>query len=611
MYAIKVSAQQEEHEEPWQLQEAASAENDEAFQERQSLMRRRLDLNTADIGELERTGLFPPPLARQLLDYRNALGPLLSIYELQAVPGLDLSLIRRMLPYVRAGDGIEGRPSWKAVMREGAHTFLVRYARGAEQPASYAGSRDKIMWRYRYRYPGRVSWGLVGEKDAGEQLFRGAQRWGFDHYGFHLFLERSGKLKAVALGDYTVNMGQGLIQWHGLSFGKSGAVMQFMRQGEVLRPYASAGEFYFYRGAGATLQLGRAQFTGFVSRRALDRSATGASLTASGYHRTIAEQSAKGNVVQYTGGSVLRWPLPRGHVALNLLAHRFSEPFVKGDKLYQLHYPEGSTFVQAGGDYAVGWRQLHCFGEAAADKNGGVAFLQGVIAALGKHADIGMLYRYESPGYRPWYANAFGERTTAGNESGLYMAAQLSWGKAWQFSAWCDVYRFPWIAYGAKAPEEGADGYCALRWQADKASVLSLAYRFESGAQEDTLAATGQYRWRLNADFTLSPDFSMRCRAETGPFAWMCHYQWRWSPGTWRITAGCTRFETTGKSAVFLTGQGFPGDNTLARFAGSGWAWTVQVQGRFARSFSWLCGWRRSAGEQGGGGIQAQLQWTR
>jgi hypothetical protein len=58
----------------------------------------------------------------------------------------------------------------------------------------------------------------------------------------------------LALGDYTVNLGQGLIQWQGLAFGKSAEVTSIKRQSAVLQPYRSAGEFYFYRGAGITLQ---------------------------------------------------------------------------------------------------------------------------------------------------------------------------------------------------------------------------------------------------------------------------------------------------------------------------------------------------------------------
>ena len=65
---------------------------------------------------------------------------------------------------------------------------------------------------------------------------------------------RSESFKALALGDFTVNMGQGLIQWQSLAFKKSVDVMGVKRQSAVLRPYNSAGEFNFHRGAGITIK---------------------------------------------------------------------------------------------------------------------------------------------------------------------------------------------------------------------------------------------------------------------------------------------------------------------------------------------------------------------
>ncbi|MBL0144814.1 MAG: hypothetical protein IPP48_02690 [Chitinophagaceae bacterium] len=61
---------------------------------------------------------------------------------------------------------------------------------------------------------------MLGEKDAGEQFFKGNQKQGFDFYSTHLFARNIGIVKALALGDFTVNMGQGLTQWQSLAFKK-------------------------------------------------------------------------------------------------------------------------------------------------------------------------------------------------------------------------------------------------------------------------------------------------------------------------------------------------------------------------------------------------------
>ncbi len=73
-----------------------------------------------------------------------------------------------------------------------------------------------------------------------------------------------GNIKALALGDFTVNMGQGLIQWQSLAFKKSVDVMGVKRQSTVLRPYNSAGEYNFNRGAGITFRKGKIETTCFA-----------------------------------------------------------------------------------------------------------------------------------------------------------------------------------------------------------------------------------------------------------------------------------------------------------------------------------------------------------
>ena len=60
-------------------------------------------------------------------------------------------------------------------------------------------------------------------------------------------------------------MGQGLIQWQSLAFKKSMEIMGVKRQSAILRPYHSAGEFYFHRGAGITIKKGKIEATVFAS----------------------------------------------------------------------------------------------------------------------------------------------------------------------------------------------------------------------------------------------------------------------------------------------------------------------------------------------------------
>ena len=120
----------------------------------------------------------------------------------------------------------------------------------------YAGSRNKILLRYKYQYKTELQYGIVAEKDAGEGGLKTFQN-PFDFTSFHFFKRSNGLLKSLAVGDYTVNLGQGLIHWQALAFGKSSEALAIVRQSPVLRPYHGAGEFYFNRGVASHLSAKR------------------------------------------------------------------------------------------------------------------------------------------------------------------------------------------------------------------------------------------------------------------------------------------------------------------------------------------------------------------
>jgi len=97
----------------------------------------------------------------------------------------------------------------------------------------YPGSPQKVFIRYKYQYKNLLQYGVVGEKDAGEQFFKGSQKQGFDFYSVHFFVKNIGVIKSLALGDYTVSLGQGLTQWQSLAFKKSADVLSVKRQSPV------------------------------------------------------------------------------------------------------------------------------------------------------------------------------------------------------------------------------------------------------------------------------------------------------------------------------------------------------------------------------------------
>ena len=155
--------------------------------------------------------------ANNLLRHIEQNGKLLNIYELQAIDGFTIALIRQLEPFIRVSDDPDAVSfSFKEMLKEGQHELVLRYQQVlneqegysfiedsvlAENPnRRYLGSPQKYWARYRFRYSNKVSWGLTMEKDAGEEFFKGSQPDGFDFYSAHLFIRDFGRVKAAAIG---------------------------------------------------------------------------------------------------------------------------------------------------------------------------------------------------------------------------------------------------------------------------------------------------------------------------------------------------------------------------------------------------------------------------
>lgn len=245
-----------------------SPDNDSQLQQLLMVQQHPLDINTLTVDEL-RSLAIPDALQQEaFFGYRELLGPFTSKYELQAIPGWDAALLRRIWPYLSLREGGPERKAWKAALLKGDHFLLIRAgqilerSRGYNTPDSgqsgyYPGNPASLLLRYQYNYKRRLQYGLLAEKDPGEQFFRGRQRSGFDFYSYHFFWRGKGLLQLLALGDFTVNMGQGLVLWQNMARGKSSQVLQVKQEAAVLQPYHSSGEINFQRGLGIGLGRGR------------------------------------------------------------------------------------------------------------------------------------------------------------------------------------------------------------------------------------------------------------------------------------------------------------------------------------------------------------------
>ena len=469
------------------------------------LTRHPLNLNTASKEKLEELGLLTEIQISQFLVYRQLLGNLLSLYELQAVPGWNLGDIDKVLPFLTITDAVTIKQGITQRWKGGEQSLLLRYGRTLEKAAGYSGgaagshytgSPGKLYMRYQFRNKDKLQFGLLGEKDAGEQFFRRKQRAGFDFYSFHLFTGRAGAIKALVLGDYTVNMGQGLIQWQGMTLGMGAGLVTTEKQSSILHPYSSPGEVSFYRGAGITLKKRNWELTGFFSSRHIDatiRMEAGnheyiSTVLTSGYHRTTSELLAKNNIRQQTSGAACRYDAGKLQLALNAVHHTLSKPLQKDDQPYNFFAAKGTSFANASFSYVYTCRNLHLFGEWATDKDFHKAAINGLLLSLDPKADIAIVHRTLGRDYHALYASAFTQSAAASNEKGLYAGITFRPTDRVTADAGADLYRFPWLKYRVDAPSYGKEYRLQVSYKPDKKVELTGSYRCESRPLNSTSA---------------------------------------------------------------------------------------------------------------------------
>jgi len=506
--------------------------------------RHPLNLNKAEADDLKELLLFSDLQIEHLIRYRMLFGKLLNIYELQAVPLWNLNLIKQVLPYITVKDDTDILENFKQQRINGTQRLTIKSsmvlekAKGFQrrvadsvQDNQYLGSRNRLNVRYTYKYKNLLQWGLLADKDAGEQLFSGKQTSGFDFYSLHFFVRKTGIIKALALGDYSVNMGQGLIQWQSLAFKKNANITAVKRQSPVLRPYTSSGEFNFHRGAGITLERKKWEITGFLSNRkhssnagidSLSRKEYVSSLISNGYHRTHNELADKNNIRQITYGGCLRYSTGLLQVAMNMVNYTFSRPLQKKDQPYNLFALKGSSMANYSVDYNYTYRNLHFFGEAAMDKYGNKALLHGLMISPDQFVNAAIVHRAIDKRYLSLYSNAFTENIMPVNEKGLYAGISVAPSALIQMEAYMDVFHFPWLKYRVDAPSSGKEYFIQLTYTPAKNAEIYTRFKSElkplnRSGSDLTMRVVDpvlKQNWRIHAVIPLNRNILIRNRCE-------------------------------------------------------------------------------------------------
>ncbi|HEX8329828.1 MAG TPA: helix-hairpin-helix domain-containing protein [Hymenobacter sp.] len=471
-----------------------------------------INLNLATREELRALLLLSENQITTLLRHRETNGELLSVYELQSIEGYDLRTINRILPFVSvlssSANGSRGS-LWQRIAAEDNNALYLRYERVLQERQGYTpptifqgrpttrylGSPDKMLIRYRVSHSKDFSLGFSMEKDAGEQLTWNPKngQFGADYVSAHFLLQERGRLKALALGDYQLQFGQGLLLSSGLGVGKGAETITTLRRSSVgVRAYSSLLENTFFRGGAATVQVApTVQATAFASHKNVDANLQQSidslaqfdeftsGLLYTGFHRTASELANRHELAETIGGGNVGYTSRNGNLALGatgVFTH-YGTPLLKRAEPYNRFEFSGKENLAVGLHYSYVWRNLLLFGETARTTGGGLGTVNGLLASLGPTVDAALLVRHYDPTFHTLYGNAFSENTRNINETGVYLGLKIRPVAKWEISAYYDQFRFPWLRYRASAPTDGHDALVRLAYTPSKTSVLYVQLR--------------------------------------------------------------------------------------------------------------------------------------
>ena len=352
-------------------------------------------------------------------------------------------------------------------------------------------------------------------------------RYGYDYYSFYLLLQNCGRLKSLAVGNYRLSFGQGLVMSTDYLMGKTIYASSFNNRSAGIKRHSSTDEYNYFRGVATTVALTkRLSVSAFYSHRNMDGVVTDGEITSvykTGLHRSRKEADKKNLLTsQLTGGNV---SYQQNHIRLGITGvyyvfNRPYEPELTGYSKYNIH---GNHFYNLGIDYAYRWRRFSFQGETAIGKQGW-ASLNRLQYSPVQDIQFMLIHRFYSYDYWAMYAHSFGEGSTVQNEQGYYVGLETTPFSHWRFFVSFDLFSFPWKKYRINKPSRGTDGLIQATFTPRTNLSMYLKYRYKQ-KERDLTGSKGtltlpifhhQLRYRLN--YSLNDVFSSRTTLDYNHF---------------------------------------------------------------------------------------------
>lgn len=463
-------------------------DNSDLYNTIEELILNPIDLNKADIFELQRIPGINPNIAEIILSYRNRFGPFFSVNELFAIRELDRDLINKIIPFLKAEKFSSLADSSFAEKISYEERFIPRNIkinlrsrfgndlqnRQGFKNGAYLGSKLKAYNRLIINYSRQIQAGVLFEKDAGEKKLN-------DFNSYHLSVQNLGLVKTFVAGDYVLEFGQGLMLWSPYSFSKGAdAIFPVKRKGRILKPYTSSTEYDFMRGAASTINFSDFYFTTFYSSKKIDANIDSVSnkiisIQKTGLHLTENDLNKKNRITENLFGGRISFTYQNYFKAgLSGYYSKFSNEF-EGTKVNEI---KGNKFNYYSFDYDLNIHQLNFFGEFVYNEKS-VASINGFIFSPLKNFILTSSIRSYPSNFINLHGFAFGEQSgKTNNEFGIYYG--IKWRSDFGIlNVYYDQFKFPYATFENPVPSSGDEIYISFSKRIFNKANLLLRFKSE------------------------------------------------------------------------------------------------------------------------------------
>src|SRR5690554_793047 len=470
------------------------------------------NLNSVTREELEKLPLLNLDEVKSIIEFLERNRPIMTVYELRNVPKLNFKTIQLIIPFFTVSieetdnkNVLNNGKQTANALKHGRNEIQLRFDKTLSPRAGYGEFSDSILekypnrkyrgenfyhsLRYSYRYRDKIQMGFTAEKDAGEPFLESGYSKGYDHYGFHIIVSdieianNIGSLNTLALGDYRLSFGQGLVLNNDFFGSKSWSIDNVAKRTIKPKRHFSTAESGYFRGGAALFEIRDISITTFYSNRLIDTNLSDegdiTSFKVDGLHRTLLEISKKRNTREQVVGTNINFRRNRFQVGINGVYYEYNRMFNPTERDYNLYYLRDMSNYNTSVDYSYQLPGFIIAGESAISKNGSVATLNTMQYRPSADLSFTILHRYFPVTYNALHAQAFSEGSRVQNEQGLYLGASLKPLKRFTTSAYIDFIKFPWYRYGVDAPSNAIDIYLLSSYSFSENSFLEARYKYK------------------------------------------------------------------------------------------------------------------------------------